>query len=280
MQIHRALLISTTCQRLSLGMFILCVLANQFMGVSLPMHIVAIVTLILLAFGGIASAFHLARPQRFFNAFSNFGSHLTQEAFITPFLGVALLICCADGLLFDLGMVGVVIQWVAFILAIAFLISTGLVYQLSSRPAWNTPLVLIIFLLTAAQAGTLATDVMILAFGQTIPVGMVALSIIAFVACLIAQIAYIQRLKSVGYGVDVNVTDSPYKGTWLGWLIFGVILVIICLVATLAVPFLALSLAAVVCSIIGIVFWTILFYKVALKVKMFPMYEVDLNIYM
>ena len=43
---------------------------------------------------------------------------------------------------------------------------------------------------------------------------------------------------------------------------------------------LALSLAAVVCSIIGIVFWTILFYKVALKVKMFPMYEVDLNIYM
>jgi len=32
-------------------------------------------------------------------------------------------------------------------------------------------------------------------------------------------------------------------------------------------------------SIIGIIVWTVLFYKVALKVKMFPMYPVDLNVY-
>ena len=90
MQVHWPLVISTACQRAGLGLLLCVVFANAVLGSQLPSNIACLVALALLCAGGIASVFHLQRPSRFFNAFSNPKSHLTQEGFITPFLGVAL----------------------------------------------------------------------------------------------------------------------------------------------------------------------------------------------
>ena len=85
MQVHWPLVISTACQRAGLGLLLCVVFANAVLGSQLPSNIACLVTLALLCAGGIASVFHLQRPSRFFNAFSNPKSHLTQEGFITPF---------------------------------------------------------------------------------------------------------------------------------------------------------------------------------------------------
>lgn len=77
MHIHWPLVVSTTCQRVGLGMYLCALLASAAFGLALPMNIVALATLVFLGIGGIASIFHLQSPSRFFNAFSNLKSHLT-----------------------------------------------------------------------------------------------------------------------------------------------------------------------------------------------------------
>jgi DMSO reductase anchor subunit len=280
MPVPKALLISTTCQRFSLGTFLCCFIAAKFMGITLPMNIIALVTLFFLGVGGIASAFHLGRPKRFFNAFSNFGSHLTQEAFITPFLGIALLACGVDGFFIHLGAATDIVYWISAILSLLFLISTGLVYHLSSRPAWNTSLVLIVFLLTAAEAGTITTIAIVLSSGLAVPAGLAVLAFLAFALCLGCQFYYLARLKSVGYGVNVFVNQEPYKAIYSLWLIFGMVALGVAFISAIALQSAIVAFAGVISALVGIVFWTMLFFKVALKVKMFPMYSADLNLNM
>ena len=153
MQVHWPLVISTACQRAGLGLLLCVVFANAVLGSQLPSNIACLITLALLCAGGIASVFHLQRPSRFFNAFSNPKSHLTQEGVITPFLGVALIAAGFDGIAFNANAASTALLCIASVLALAFLVCTGLAYQMKSRPAWSTKLVFALFLLTAVAAG-------------------------------------------------------------------------------------------------------------------------------
>lgn len=278
MQIHWPLVVSTACQRVGLGMFLCAFLADLCFGLALPMNYIALATLALLCVGGIASIFHLQRPKRFFNAFSNFKSHLTQEALVTPFLGVALLACGFDGIAYSLGGASIALEAVAALLALAFLVCTGLAYQMGSRPAWNTPFVLGLFLLTAAEAGGIAALAACLLVQGFAPAGLSAAAAVLLVACAAAQFAYVARMRHVGYGVDVRAAEAPYRPAYLAWIAFGVVLTAAALAAAIALSSAAAALAALATSAIGIVAWTVLFFKGALKVKMFPMYPVDLNL--
>lgn len=280
MPVPKALLISTTCQRFGLGTFLCCFVVTTFMGTPIPMNIIALATLFLLGVGGIASAFHLGKPKRFFNAFANPRSHLTQEAFITPFLGIALFVCGIDGFILHLGPAIAAVYWVAVMLSLIFLISTGLVYHLTSRPAWNTYLVFIIFLLTAAEAGTITTLAILFSLGVAAPVGLVGMTFITFIGCLLFQFLFTVRLKSVGYGVNVYANQEPYKTTYTLWFIFSLTAMVIALIAAVALQSVIVAVLGVICTLVGIVFWTVLSFNVALKVKMFPMYRVDLNLNM
>lgn len=276
MQIHWPLVVSTACQRVGLGLFI-CAFV---IGVPVPLSVVAWITLGLLAVGGIASIFHLQRPQRFFNAFSNLKSHLTQEALITPFLGVALLVCGLDGLLYDLGLATFAVGLVTALLAAAFLVCTGLAYQMGSRPAWNTPFVLVLFLLTALEAGTIGVAVLWFAGLGAAPAVVVIVALVACVACVACQAAYVARMRQVGYGVNVNAAEPPYRSTFIAWVVAGAAVPLVALLLVFALPTaaLVLTVAAWASSAAGIAAWTVLFFKGARKVKMFPMYPVDLNL--
>jgi anaerobic dimethyl sulfoxide reductase subunit C (anchor subunit) len=277
MQVHWSLVISTACQRAGLGMFVCGLTAHIVFMPALPMNIVAALCLGLLCIGGIASVTHLQTPSRFFNAFKNLGSHLTQEALITPFLGIALLACALQGILFDLGAALIIVHIIAVLLAIAFLVSTGLAYQMRSRPAWNTGFVLGLFLLTAAEAGGLATFLIGLSMGM----GSTGLSVAAgifIVLCVSAQAAYLIRMQTVGHGVNIKATEEPYRPLFIAWLLVGGIGLIGLFAVALAFDSALLAAASLAASFVGIVLWTALFFKGALKVRTFPMYPVDLNL--
>ena len=278
MQIHWPLVISTVCQRVGLGMFACAFLANLCFGGALPLAPVALATLALLCAGGVASIFHLQTPARFFNAFKNLRSHLAQEALLTPFLGIALLACGLNGVLYDLGGAAIAVEAAAALLSVAFLVCTGLAYQMGSRPAWNTPFVLCLFLLTAAEAGGAAVlGVFLLASGAA-PLGASVSAAVLFVACVAVQLAYIARMRRVGYGVDVRAGEAPYRAPFLAWVATGVAATGAALGVAIATASAAAAFVAVAASAAGIVAWTVLFFKGALKVKMFPQYHVDLNL--
>ena len=278
MEISYPLVVATTCQRLGLGLFVCALIASTWMGISLPMNIIAFIALVTLGVGGLASAVHLGRPKRFFNAFTNFKSHLTQEALITPFLGVLLAICAGNGHLYQVGeFAGAVALWLSFILAVAFLVSTGLVYQLDARPAWNTPLTLIVFLATAAQAGMLFTAALAFAWNGSISGAFAVALALVLAACFVAQYLFIQHLKSVGYGVAVNVTDAPYRGLFAFWFLCGVAGISLCASLALWRADANAAVLAVILSVAGIAAWTALFYKTSLLMLKFPMYDEDLN---
>lgn len=276
MQIHWPLVVSTVCQRVGLGLFICAFVV----GVPVSLAVVAWITLGLLAVGGIASIFHLQRPQRFFNAFSNLKSHLTQEALITPFLGLALLACALNGLLYDLGPATFVVGLVTTVLAASFLVCTGLAYQMGSRPAWNTPFVLALFLLTAFEAGAVGAAALWFAGLGAAPALVVVVAVVACIACVACQVAYVLRMRNVGYGVNVNAAEPPYRSAFLTWVIAGAVVPLAALLLVFALPAaaLALTLTAWAAGTVGIGAWTVLFFKGARKVKMFPMYPVDLNL--
>lgn len=277
MQIHWPLVMSTACQRVGLGMFLCAFLANLCFGLQLPLGYVALATLVLLGVGGIASVFHLQTPSRFFNAFSNLESHLTQEALLTPFLGIALLACGLNGIIYDLGGATVVLDAIAAALSLAFLACTGLAYQMRSRPAWNTGFVLGLFLLTAAEAGGIATLAICLIVKNGVPAALSIATALLTVACVVAQFAYVARMRQVGYGVDVRASEEPYRASYRVWIACG-LLTVIALAAAVALSSAAAACAALAASACGIVAWTVLFFKGALKAKMFPMYPVDLNL--
>ena len=271
MQIHWPLVISTACQRAGLGLFICACIANLF-GAELPMGAVAWCALAFLAVGGCASIFHLQRPQRFFNAFSNPKSHLTQEGLITPLLGIALL-------LVGFGVGGGVAEVAALILSLAFLLCTGLAYQMKSRPAWNTGFVLALFLLTAAEAGFVGTALAAAAVGSGTANALTLCGAAAIAATICVQLGYIGRMKRVGYNVAYNAWSEPYKSTTLAWLACAAVAGV-CMLASALAPGAAIALgaAAEACLFASIAAWTVLFFKGAHKVKMFPMYSVDLNL--
>ncbi|WP_165170124.1 DmsC/YnfH family molybdoenzyme membrane anchor subunit [Adlercreutzia sp. ZJ242] len=280
MQIHWPLIVSTTCQRVGLGLFICAFLGFVCVGSPVGLSVVAWITLVLLAVGGIASVFHLQRPKRFFNAFKNPKSHLAQEAIVTPFLGVALLACGLDGVLYDLGEASLLAGAVAAALAAAFLVCTGLAYQMGSRPAWNTPFVLVLFLLTALSAGTIGVVVLWLVSVGLVPVVFVWAAVASTAVCVACQIAYVARMRSVGYGVNVEATKEPYRPYFIAWVVMGAAVPLTMLLSLLIIP-----LAPVISCVIawlscacGIAAWTMLFFRGAHKVKMFPMYPVDLNL--
>ena len=278
MRIHWPLVVSTTCQRVGLGMYLCALLASWASDAAIPMNIVALATIVFLGIGGIASIFHLQSPSRFFNAFSNLKSHLTQEALITPLLGIALLACGLNGFLFDTGVATDAIEAVAGLLALAFLVCTGLAYQMRSRPAWNTGFIVVLFLLTAAEAGSIATVGLCLGLGIAAPAMLSVAALACFVACVATQIAYTLRMRSVGYGVNVVSSEQPYRSAYLAWIASGVVVAGVCLATALVLSSAAAAVLALVASALGIAAWTVLFFKGALKVKMVPMYPVDLNL--
>ncbi len=277
MEIHWPLVVSTTCQRVGFGTFICAFAAHVILGTEVPLNIVALCALVLLAFGGLASMLHLQRPQRFFNAFSNMKSHLTQEALITPFAGIALLACGLNGFLYDLGSFSIMLAGLAALLSLAFLVATGFAYQMGSRPAWNTGFVVALFLLTSFAAGSIATLFAALALGDASFEVLVAVAGVLSGACVAVQIAYLVRMSQVGYGVDVHVLEQPYRTTFVAWFFCGAILPFSGFAGCLVSGSPIWALIALASFSAGIAAWTILFFKGARKAKMFSMYSVDLT---
>ena len=254
-------------------------------------QLLAIVSCVLLALGGIAVFFHLQHWERIFNGFGHITSGITQELIaIVVFVVVAVVYFAMlrkseDG--------GTVPQWLA-VAAIAISVVLAVVsahsYMMAARPAWDTVVWPLAMLLAGGAAGALTVMAMLAAKGgESDACGLpaVAGSVIGAV-CTAAYAAFIQlsagAFSQVGYYFDPThptkaVADAAATVgaqaplLWLGAVVVGAVVPLVCCVAARkkgdAASWKLFGGVAVVAALVGAVCLRVAFYNVGLSVFMF-----------
>lgn len=273
------LVFSTMCQRLSMGTFIMSLVGVYAFGIDIPMNWVALVTIAVLGVGMLGTMTHLGKPGRFLNSFSNLGSHLTQEAICTMFVGVSYLLVGIDGIFVDLpeGLVRTMMA-VGVVASVAFIWISAVTYQMGARPAWNTVATPVNFLLTFLSIGTMGASLFATVGGAVVPVPFLAMLAIFTVASVAGQLFYVQFVSHVGYRVDIDVFKGETRPYFLAWLVAGVVVPAAAITALFAFPGSALLAAILVVSdAASLLAWQALFFLCGKEVWYFPQYEKDLS---
>ncbi|NLF10958.1 MAG: dimethyl sulfoxide reductase anchor subunit [Anaerolineaceae bacterium] len=152
MEAQWPLVFFTLFTALAAGVFGLVCL-SEFLGKAprtrIPGAIIALVSLVI---GGIFSALHLGHLERVFNVLNNLSSGITQELILVVLLGAAivayLLLLRADN-----PALRKIVAAVGLALSLVSALFLGNSYYLASRPAWNTWLMPILYLVSAAVLG-------------------------------------------------------------------------------------------------------------------------------
>jgi DMSO reductase anchor subunit len=151
------------------------------------------ISFLLLAFGLLASFFHLGRPQRAWRAASQWRtSWLSREVIVLPgFMGMVFLYGVLNALEVARTFV-IMVGLVGATFCIALFICTGMIYAcLEFLQEWHTPLTpLNYFLLGTASGFTLAVPVAVLTFPQFA-------GVLALAAFSISAAAYLMRCASL-----------------------------------------------------------------------------------
>jgi anaerobic dimethyl sulfoxide reductase subunit C (anchor subunit) len=165
----------------------------------------AIVSLVTLAAGGIASFLHLEHADRLFNGFGHITSGITQEL-----IGIVVLVV-AGIIYLVLARKGDVPKWaavMALVCGIGMVLVTANSYMMPARPVWATPLLHLFYITQAVVCGgavlwflaavTKAEDALRLAARMTAVGGASVVLILAAYAGYIATIS----LPEINYYID------------------------------------------------------------------------------
>ncbi len=113
----------------------------------------AITALVAMTAGGIASLFHLGHVERVVNVLGNPGSGISQDMVLMGACGLAILVYVVMMWRGSTVWARKTISIIGFVLAVVLVIRMGASYILPARPAWNSFLLPIVYLATAAVLG-------------------------------------------------------------------------------------------------------------------------------
>jgi len=150
---HWPLVVMTVLTQLSVGAFATIWLL-QLIGVSTRLGVAALMSLVVSVLALAASTLHLGRPIHAYRALKMWKrSWLSREVLL--FTGFSAVACLYAGALWIQlpGGTGIGALTVAF--GLGGVTASAYIYRVPSRPAWNTPLTLVQFHLTAAVLGPL-----------------------------------------------------------------------------------------------------------------------------
>lgn len=113
----------------------------------------AITSLVAMAAGGVASVFHLGHVERIFNVLNNLRSGISQELILMGLTGLAILVYIILMRLDYSAQTRKIVAIIGLVLSIILAILMGKNYILPARPAWNTWLLPLLYLASAAVLG-------------------------------------------------------------------------------------------------------------------------------
>ena len=137
MEVQIPLVLFTTFLAWSAGVFgTQCILALKKKAgeIQLPLLIISVV---LLAIGGVAVVFHLTHPTHLFNGFGHLTSGITQELIAIVLLVVLMVIYFLFLRRSEDNTVPAWIPVVGLVLCAVLIVAMGHSYMMESRPAWN-----------------------------------------------------------------------------------------------------------------------------------------------
>jgi len=153
MEIQWALVFYTILIGASVGAFIL-VAFSELKGVGEKYRLpVSVISLVLLALGGLSSVLHLEHPERAANIFGNFGSPITKEMYLAFTTGLFIVLYIVMLRIAASRTAKKVFAVLGLISGLALAAVSGLIYVLPARPAWNSWYLPLIFITTGLSLG-------------------------------------------------------------------------------------------------------------------------------
>jgi len=170
----------------------------------------AITALVAMAAGGVASIFHLGHPERIFNVLGNLSSGIAQELILMGLIGLAILVYI---ILLRLGysvQARKIVATIGLVLAVILAIVLGKNYVLASRPAWNTWLLPLLYLTSAAVLGLFTMYIWAAVREKEAPVVM-AVNKAALIAVVVEAVVIVGYVAFLAVAPHAHPLRSPVR---------------------------------------------------------------------
>lgn len=267
------LVISTLAQRFAMGAYCFGLIAKYLFGLDVNMSLLALIALVVLALGMLASTTHLGKPGRILNTFANPSSHLTKEMFCVPFVGIAYLLVGLNGYAYTLPQeVLSIVEFIGLAASVAFIWVTAFAYLMPARPAWRTIGTPVTFLLTFLSAGAIGAAAFMACTGVEVSTSYLVMTLILFIIALIGQGLFIYSMGHVGFGADVSPFEEYIRPTFLAWVGIGAILATLLAAVEIAIPTSGMIGVTFAVYVIGLFIWQCFFFMCGKDVQFFPQY--------
>ena len=254
-------------------------------------QLLAVVSCVLLALGGIAVFFHLQHWERIFNGFGHITSGITQELIaIVVFVVIAVAYFVTARKSEDGGTLPKGMAWVAIAISVILAAVCAHSYMMPARPAWDSVLEVLSIVGAALLLGPATCAAVLAAKGEDADAcGLPAVAGSAIGAvCTAAYAAFIQM--SAGSFTEVGNYFDPTRPTramvdasatlgdqvvllWLGAVVVGAVAPLACAIIAKrkndANSWKLFGAVAVVAALAGAVCLRVAFYNAGLSVFMF-----------
>ena len=254
-------------------------------------QLLAVVSCVLLALGGVAVFFHLQHWERIFNGFGHITSGITQELIaivVFVVVAVAYFVMCRKSS--DGGTVPKWMAWAAIVISVVLAAVCAHSYMMPARPAWNSVLEVLSIVGAACLLGPATVAVMLAAKGEdATELGLPAVVGSAIGAVCTAAYALFIQLSAGSFSQVGNYFDPthPTKAMvdasatlgdqavllWLGAVIVGAVVPLACAVLAKrkddAASWKLFGAVAVVAALAGAICLRVAFYNAGLSVFMF-----------
>ena len=236
----------------------------------------AITALVAMALGGVASVFHLGHPERIFNVLGNLSSGISQEMILMGLTGLAILVYI---ILMRMGYPAQTRKMVALIglvLAVILAIVMGNNYVLPARPAWNTWLLPLFYVVSAAVLGIFAmySLAVVSKEEEATVMGVNRAALIALVVEAVVVVAYVIFLAVAPFPHALRSPARLLGGdmalAFLGGVVVVGLLIPLGLTAKKKVlPSLTVAVVGLVCVLVGGVAFRAIFYLLGSSIEQF-----------
>lgn len=247
MDIQWPLVFFTLFIGLGCGTFAGSIIITEWFGRAKQIRMLSsMIAIVALGLGGMASTLHLGHPERMFGALGHPTSGIFMESSIIFLLGLDILIYLLALRRNVSGQTCKIIGTVGIVLAIALAFVNGDTYVMAARPAWNTLVLPVLYIASAAVMGCFSLNLLLLrtehydktaitatetaatteATATTLMINRASLAALAIQAVL--MIAYLVHIAVAPYPDMTRSVARVLLGNlallfWGGWVLLGLV---------------------------------------------------------